>query len=130
MVTITKAEYDEYLGLKSQVAYFQHQLSELRRMIFGVKSERNIAPNPEQTTLFEMLAEQPAEPETETITYTRNKTQKIKKQPLRLVLPSHLERRVEIIEPENLPANANCSTAHSAHSKRKCWSKHDCTSSG
>jgi transposase len=78
----------------------------LKRLIFGAKSERFIAPNPEQTTLFNLPEEQPAENPVEEITYTRQKPQGEKKQPLRLELPSHLERRVEVIEPENLPPDA------------------------
>lgn len=105
-ITITKAEYDELLGLKSQVSYLNFQLSELKRMIFGAKSERFIAPVPGQIPLFDLAAEQPSETPVETITYTRNKPSKEKKQPLRTEIPAHLERRVEVIEPENLPENA------------------------
>lgn len=102
-VTISKQEYQE---LKAQVAFLKHQLAELKRLIYGAKSERFIAENPEQTTLFDLPAEQPADTPTEQITYTRNKPQAEKKQPLRLELPSHLERRVEVIEPENIPEDA------------------------
>jgi transposase len=105
-VTISKAEYEEYLSLKSEVAFFKHQLSELKRLIYGAKSERFIAVNPDQATLFDLPEEQPAETPTEQITYTRRKPQQEKKQPLRLELPSHLERRVEVIEPENIPSDA------------------------
>jgi len=102
-VTISKAEYE---GLKSQVAYLSHQLSELKRLIFGAKSERFIAEHPNQATLFDLLAETQQQTPTEEITYTRSKPQTEKKQPLRLELPSHLERRVEVIEPENIPGDA------------------------
>ena len=106
MVTITKAEYERLIVTESEVAWLKHQLSELKRLIHGAKSERFVAANPDQSTLFDLPAEQPGETKAETITYTRNKPQQEKKQPLRLELPSHLERREEIIEPENLPANA------------------------
>ena len=102
-VTISREEYE---GLKSQVVYLQHQLAELKRLIFGAKSERFVTSNPDQATLFDLQAEQPEEKPTEEITYTRQKPQPEKKQPLRLELPSHLERRVEVIEPENIPADA------------------------
>ena len=102
-VTISKQEYEE---LKAQVAFLKHQLAELKRLIYGAKSERFVAAHPDQATLFDLPAEPPAEPPTEQITYTRNKPQAEKKQPLRLELPSHLERRVEVIEPENIPADA------------------------
>ena len=106
MVTISKAEYERFLGLQSQVAYLQHQLAELKRLIFGAKSERFISPNPDQATLFDLPAAEPADRQAEEITYTRTKPQPEKKQPLRLELPSHLERRVEVIEPENIPSDA------------------------
>ena len=106
MVTITKAEYERLIVTESEVAWLKHQLSELKRLIHGAKSERFVAANPDQSTLFDLPAEHPGETKAETITYTRNKPQQEKKQPLRLELPSHLERREEIIEPENLPANA------------------------
>lgn len=105
-VTITKSEYEQLLATQSQVAMLQHQLAELKRLIYGAKSERFVAANPDQATLFDLPAEQPADTPTEQITYTRNKPQAEKKQPLRLELPSHLERRVEVIEPENIPPNA------------------------
>ncbi|MEI7526713.1 MAG: IS66 family transposase [Mariniphaga sp.] len=106
MVTITKAEYDEFIGLKSQVTYLKFQLDELKRMIFGAKSERFIAPNPDQASLFDLPAEKAADKPAEEITYTRNKAQQEKKQPLRMELPSHLERREEVIEPADIPENA------------------------
>jgi transposase len=105
-VTITRSEYEYFLGLKSQLAYVQFQLSELQRLIYGAKSERVISPNPEQTSLFALPQEQPVEQATEQISYTRRKPQPEKKQPLRMELPPHLERRVEVIEPENLPEGA------------------------
>ena len=105
-ITISKTEYDQLIATKSEVAYLKHQLAELKRLIYGAKSERFITPNPEQTTLFDLPQEQPVETPTEHITYTRRKQRQEKKQPLRLELPSHLERRVEVIEPENLPEGA------------------------
>jgi transposase len=105
-ITINKTEYDQLIATKSEVAYLKHQLAELKRLIFGTRSERFVAANPDQPTLFELSDEKAAEKFTEEITYTRNKPQQVKKQPLRLELPSHLERRVEVIEPENLPEGA------------------------
>lgn len=104
-VTITKAEYEQLLATKSEVAYLKFQLAELKRMIFGAKSERYVAPGTDQTSLFELPVEQPIEQPKEEITYTRNKPQE-KKQPLRLELPSHLPRREEVIEPVDLPVDA------------------------
>ena len=109
-ITITKAEYEELISfkselvsVKSEVALLKHQLSELKRLIFGAKSERFIAPLPGQLSLFDMPQELPVEKPLEIITYTRTKPEKEKKQPLRAELPAHLPRKIEVIEPENIP---------------------------
>ena len=102
MVTITKAEYD---GLKSELTYLKFQLAELKRMIFGAKSERFIGNGADQPTLFELPTPEAAESPKEEITYTRNKPQE-KRQPLRMELPAHLPRREEVIEPVDIPAGA------------------------
>ena len=93
-------------ALESENAWLRHQLAELNRLIYGAKSERFVSVNPDQINLFELPATEAVEKPTEEITYTRKKPQQEKKQPLRLELPSHLERRVEVIEPENLPEGA------------------------
>jgi len=74
-------------------------------MIFGAKSERFIAPIPNQTTLFELPESEIIEKPKEEITYTRSKSEP-KNHPLRLELPAHLPRKTEVIEPENLPEGA------------------------
>jgi transposase len=105
-VTISKAEYEYFLGLTSEVAYLKFQLDELKRLIFGASSERHITPAADQPTLFEVPAQEQGEDAKEQITYTRNKVQQEKKHPLRLELPAHLERRVEVIEPDPIPEGA------------------------
>ncbi len=101
-ITISKQEYDE---MKSVISELKFRLSELNRLIFGAKSERFIATDPEQISLFDIPTEEKTEKQTEQISYTRNKKED-KKQALRLELPAHLPRKVEVIEPENLPENA------------------------
>lgn len=102
-ITISKHEYQ---SMKQQIALLTHQIAELKRMIFGAKSERFIATDINQATLFD-LPEQPTKPEAkEQITYTRNKSDKNKKQPLRLELAPHLPRKEETNEPQNLPEGA------------------------
>ena len=103
LVAISKEELET---LKAENAWLKHQLAELKRLIYGAKSERFVTPDPEQTTLFDLAPDQPAVTPTEDITYTRNKPQQDKKQPLRMELPSHLERREEVIEPADIPADA------------------------
>jgi len=102
MITISKAEYDTLVNTNALLKY---QLSELQRLIFGTKSERFIAPNPEQLSLFELPQEEADEKPSEQITYNRSKPEP-KNHPLRLEIPAHLPRRIEIIEPEGLPENA------------------------
>ncbi|MBK9292487.1 MAG: IS66 family transposase [Bacteroidetes bacterium] len=76
-------------------------------MLFGAKSERFVAANPNQLTLFELPEPQKPEPQTQQINYTRTKAgQKNKQQPLRLELPAHLPRKQQVIEPQNLPEGA------------------------
>lgn len=98
-ITITKAEYE---GLKSEITLLKYQLAELKRLIFGAKSERFLAPIPWQLNLFELPEELPAEKHQEEITYTRTVPEKEKRHPLRAELPAHHPRRVEVIEPENI----------------------------
>jgi len=105
-ITISKEEYQELLDFKAEVGLLKHQLAELRRMIFGQKRERFVSPDPAQGVLFDLPLEEVPGKQVEEITYTRIKPKKDKKQPLRAELPSHLPRREEIIEPENIPENA------------------------
>ena len=105
-ITITKEEYEKFLSQSSRISILEHQLAELRRMIFGAKRERFIATDINQMSLFDLPEQQIKSPEEEQITYTRNKRDKKKKQPLRLELSAHLPRKEEIIEPENIPENA------------------------
>jgi len=105
-ITITKEEYENFLSQSSRISILEHQLAELRRMIFGAKSERFIATDINQMSLFDLPEQQIKSPEEEQITYTRNKRDKKKKQPLRLELSAHLPRKEEVIEPESIPENA------------------------
>ncbi len=107
MITISKTEYQELITFKSEVEWLKHQLAQLQRMMFGAKSERFIAPDPLQGSLFDFPALQAPEKTMEEITYTREKPEKgEKKHSYRAEIPSHFPRRTEIIEPENLPEGA------------------------
>jgi transposase len=101
-ITISKKEYDH---MRSELADLKFRLSELNRMIFGAKSERFVATDPQQMNLFEIPAQEKQKQQSQQISYTRTKKED-KKQPIRTELPSHLPRKVEVIEPENLPENA------------------------
>ena len=86
MITITREEFEEYNHLKSEVAWLKYQLAELKRLIFGAKSERYIAPNPNQPTLFELPEELTVEKPQQEITYKRSTPEK-KNHPERYLLP-------------------------------------------
>jgi transposase len=96
---VSKEKYDKLL---SDYEYLKQQLSELKRLIFGSKSERFIPSDQSQLHLFESLEEEVPKPATEEITYKREKPVKEKKQAVRAKLPSHLPRVEEIIEPEEI----------------------------
>lgn len=100
MVSISKKEYDELLSLSDQLA-------ELKRIIFGSKSERFVPLVDNQLGLFgELVSPDDKEQEKVEISYSRSKSNKEKNHPLRGVLPDHLVRIEEIVEPENLQDGA------------------------
>jgi transposase len=86
--------------LEEKTAFLQHELDNLKRMIFGSKSERFVPSDPGQLGLFGQNQPEPPEPVKETITYERNKASESKQKPVRLALPAHLPRVEEVIEPQ------------------------------
>lgn len=86
--------------LAGQVASLRAELDQLRRLIYGSRSERFTAqemPEQLQLELGDQPAEEPDTPEQEEITYKRRK----KKKPSgRQSLPEHLPRVERVIEPE------------------------------
>jgi transposase len=103
-VTISKKELEKLTAERDE---FKRQLEELKRMIFGSKSERFIPAIEEQLSLFEDLIEKTEkELEKHTIVYQREKAKKQKEQPIRSALPAHLPRVEQIIEPKKIPANS------------------------
>lgn len=98
-ITISKAEYEKLL---SENEYLKRQLNELKRMIFGKKSERFVPADDSQLHLFDLPAQEVPEKETEEITYKREKSGKEKQKPIRAKLPAHLPRTEEVIEPETI----------------------------
>lgn len=110
-VVISRGEYDELLSIKSDCEYLRFQLSELKRMLYGIKSERFRTEKTDdgQLDLFvgaqDLLCDiQPkAEANKETVTYEREKA---RKKPVRSRLPEHLRREEEVIEPQVIPRGA------------------------
>lgn len=91
----------ENSSIKQENASLKAQLSELYKLINGFKSERFVAEvscDSPQLLLFEQDQDKPqAEvPQTETLTYTREK----KKHPGRHGIPEHLPVREVVVEPE------------------------------
>ena len=97
-IQISKSEYERLLADNKHLAL---QLAELKRLIFGSKSERFIPSESNQLGLFAEPAIEQDTTDVKQISYSR-KDSKAKKHPVRLPLASHLPRVEEVIEPENL----------------------------
>lgn len=91
----------EYELLLSENEYLKQQLQELKRMIFGSKSERFVPTDDFQLSLFDTKQEI-IKSEIQEINYTREKAKKEKKNAVRTKIPVHLPRIEEIIEPEDI----------------------------
>jgi transposase len=104
-VFLTHQEYDNLMAqiaeLGAENLYFKQEMAQLRRMIFGSKSERFVPDDPGQLSLgLDVEQQETEEQETEDIAFTRRKTKKKKEVPVRLPLPSHLHREKIEIEPD------------------------------
>lgn len=85
----------------ARIAYLEHRLSQLEKMIFGSRSERvKTEVNPEQLELFAQLQNElaSAEEQTEEITYSRKKDKS--KHLGRNPFPEHLPVKEIVIEPD------------------------------
>ncbi len=92
---------------KTELLYLRHELDQIKRMIYGGKSERFVKQDNGQLPInFEDLPQE-AEPEVrqEQISYTRNKPEP-KKGHARLPLPESLPRETQVIDPEFIPEGA------------------------
>lgn len=114
MNVTSKSSHDTQLSFKEkyeksqqEVAVLKQQLIELRRLIFGSKSERFIASQADehQLGLFAEDIQQKVTVEQEQISYSRVKS-KEKQVPVRALLPAHLPRVEEVIEPTSLDTDA------------------------
>ena len=87
------------LSSRQEIEQLKFQLEQLKRMLFGAKSERFIPEvSSDQLSLFGKPAEEEAA-KIEVPAHQRVKNKR-KEKPTRLVLPDHLEREETIIEPE------------------------------
>jgi len=101
-ITISKAEYNRFLAMETELGYLKIQLDQLKGKLFGAKSEKFIPSDPAQGSLIEVEPVAVEEKTRQQVSHTRE-VSKEKKQPLRLELPAHLERVEEVIEPADLP---------------------------
>ncbi len=100
-VFLTHQEYDTLMAQNAELLYLKQELAQLKRMIFGAKSERFIPDDPGQLSLgLDVEQKENEEQETEDIAYKRRKAKKKKEVPVRLPLPSHLHREIIEIEPD------------------------------
>lgn len=93
----------EHQELQAKYAAIEFRLQQLERMIFGAKSERfyGDAPTMEQLNLFGQTVPEEHTP-TQTVEQHERKVTKAKKKPARQVLPEHLPRKENTIEPQGL----------------------------
>lgn len=99
-------------NFEEKIKQLTDQLSWLRRKFWKQSSEKYIPSDPAQRKIdFDGIEILPEEEEVikeaaqEIITYKRKKPEHSKKQPVRLPLPEHLRREIEIIEPEGIDEN-------------------------
>ena len=100
-ISISKKEYER---LQAQLAFLTQQLADFKRMAFGTKSERFVPSDTGQTQLFE--AEQPSKQPEPRLSKTTVRSSPKKQKPVRALLPAHLPRQKEIIEPEGVAPGA------------------------
>jgi transposase len=112
-IQISRQEYNQFLQLRKDAESLQIQLNQarmdqilmaqelanLKRMIFGAKSERHIGEDPSQLALNLGFDKVPGVgPQKEEVAYTRNKS--AKKGHARESIPAHLPREEQVILPE------------------------------
>lgn len=96
-------EIEKYRALEVQVESLKFQLDQLKRMVFGAKSERYIPDaTDEQLSLFAAGGKAEQEVKKVEVPAHDRKKSKPKKHPIRLVLPEHLKREEQIIEPQDV----------------------------
>lgn len=97
LIEISEKDYDKLVFERDD---FKRQLEGLKRMIFGSKSERFVPADESQLSLFEALKEKEEELTKQLVTYQREISNKKKQKPVRTLIPCHLLRVEEIIEPD------------------------------
>lgn len=102
-----KLSKEEYENLIIENEYLKKQIAELKRFLYGQKTER-FKPVEEnsaikQQSLFDIpVTADQTQDEFQQITYSRKVTKKDKKKAVRKSLPPHLPREEEVIEPKGV----------------------------
>lgn len=90
----------ENFRLKSELENLKFELAQLKRLIFGSKSERFVPEQPDGQLSLDLGQQQVRQEEAALqVSYTRKKKPR-KEKPVRMPLPEHLPRKEHIIEPE------------------------------
>lgn len=102
---------EQVANVQEQNTWLQHQIDELKRMIYGVKSERFVPHHiPGMLTLpFGEAEPEPAvvpPPLVRPVAGHQRKRNSPKAAPHREPLPAHLRREIEIIQPDVIPQGA------------------------
>jgi transposase len=91
--------------LRQENAWLKFRLSEFERMIYGSKSERYVAQNPDQLQLpltgIELEVKQPEPPQKQIIERTKPSGKK-NNFPVRTPIPDSIPRQTTVIEPEGI----------------------------
>jgi len=103
----------ENAGLRAELAFVKQELAKFKRLIFGQKAEKFIPANIDQLSLdfgIPTVEKPEIQEQSTTITYTKTKIKPKSNQPIpghsRVILPAHLPRKQEIIEPKPIPEGA------------------------
>jgi len=93
--------------LRNQVIYLTQELNQLKRMMFGQSSERSktLYFDNGQIKLFEDEKEEQVKAEVKKIKVKAHDKAKVRKSPKRHILPDHLPRKQQIINPQGVDAD-------------------------
>jgi transposase len=93
----------QHQALQIHIEKLTFELAQIKRMIFGAKSERFVATDKNQLQLAIELNQQATaptqEPTTQQVTYTRTVTRKETTHQGRLPIPAHIPREIILLEP-------------------------------
>lgn len=104
-----KTLQEKLVRSESEITYLKFQLEELRRVVFGAKSERFVSHEIPGQLSFEIEKECPKQAEQETVfvdAHDRKKKKKKENHPVRQCFPAHIHREETKIYPEGYDENS------------------------